>query len=433
VGFGHLFASEIRPQIGAERQLAGAKLPEALAAFRREIHLLLKQANYDLGKQQFNTVASATMKMLNALEKAPARRPGRGDRSASASCCACSRRSPRTSATPCGASWATATTSSGRLARALEAALVQDEIELMLQVNGKLRGAVRVAADAPKDAIEAAALAHEIKFMEGKPPRRSWSCRAAWSTSSADDNEGLHHACRHRFRFLLLPPAPAPGDRAWYEGLRQENARRQYEPGRDINREPPAPSYDAYEQERQRLQRKHAHEPPATARPPPGPRPPRRRTAPRGRLRLQAARRAADALRVDLPGHVALLELTAAIRRQIRANGDTVITDKAAAQVRLEVLADRKEKSSWPSTPRARCASTSCATASSSAWSTSRAARRHAPSEIFLRRDLAFDDTQLLAKEQEEILLYRDMQNDLVQQLLRRLAAAKMPAAAPKP
>ena len=49
--------------------------------------------------------------------------------------------------------------------------------------------------------------------------------------------------------------ASAPGDRGWYEGLRQENARRQYEPGRDINREPPAPSYDAYEKERQRLQK----------------------------------------------------------------------------------------------------------------------------------------------------------------------------------
>lgn len=49
--------------------------------------------------------------------------------------------------------------------------------------------------------------------------------------------------------------AGTPGDRGWYEGLRQENARRQYEPGRDINREPPAPSYDAYEKERQRLQK----------------------------------------------------------------------------------------------------------------------------------------------------------------------------------
>ena len=56
----------------------------------------------------------------------------------------------------------------------LEAALVQDELELMLQVNGKLRGSLRVAADAPKDAIEAAALAHEaaVKFMEGKAPKK---------------------------------------------------------------------------------------------------------------------------------------------------------------------------------------------------------------------------------------------------------------------
>ena len=53
------------------------------------------------------------------------------------------------------------------------------------------------------------------------------------------------------------------------------------------------------------------------------------------------------------------------------------------------------------------------------------------------RRRLAWhlpdDFSRRPLKEQEEILLYRDMQNDLVQQLLRRLAAAKMPAAAPKP
>jgi hypothetical protein len=41
--------------------------------------------------------------------------------------------------------------------------------------------------------------------------------------------------------------------RAFYEDLREENARRQYEPGRDIVRDPPPPSYDAYEKERQRL------------------------------------------------------------------------------------------------------------------------------------------------------------------------------------
>lgn len=49
-------------------------------------------------------------------------------------------------------------------------------------------------------------------------------------------------------------------------------------------------------------------------------------------------------------------------------------------------------------------------------------------SEISLQRDLTYDDTATLAKENEEALLYRDMKNDAVQQLLRRLAAAPVPA-----
>ena len=51
-----------------------------------------------------------------------------------------------------------------------------------------------------------------------------------------------------------------------------------------------------------------------------------------------------------------------------------------------------------------------------------------APTELTLRRNIAFDESQVLAKESEEALLYRDMQSDLVQQILRRLAAIK-PAA----
>ena len=43
--------------------------------------------------------------------------------------------------------------------------------------------------------------------------------------------------------------------------------------------------------------------------------------------------------------------------------------------------------------------------------------------ELLLQRDISFNETQVLAKEAEEGLLYRDMQNDLVQQLMRRLAA----------
>ncbi len=175
--FGHLFATEIRPQIGAQRGLANAKLPEELAAFRREIHLLLKQANYDLGKQQFNTVASATMKMLNAIEKAP--RQGALAAEVLEECFGILLRvlSPLTPHIS-HALWQQLGYGDDILAAAwpepLDAALVQDEIELMLQVNGKLRGSLRVPADAAKDAIEAAAVAHEaaIKFMEGKAPKK---------------------------------------------------------------------------------------------------------------------------------------------------------------------------------------------------------------------------------------------------------------------
>src|SRR5690349_11073151 len=46
-------------------------------------------------------------------------------------------------------------------------------------------------------------------------------------------------------------------------------------------------------------------------------------------------------------------------------------------------------------------------------------------SEIFLTRDMSYNDAQVLAKESEEALLYRDMQSDMVQQILRRLEAAK--------
>ncbi len=47
--------------------------------------------------------------------------------------------------------------------------------------------------------------------------------------------------------------------------------------------------------------------------------------------------------------------------------------------------------------------------------------------EITLQRIFPYDDTQVLAKEQEEALLYRDMRGDLVQQVMRRLALAKPP------
>lgn len=49
------------------------------------------------------------------------------------------------------------------------------------------------------------------------------------------------------------------------------------------------------------------------------------------------------------------------------------------------------------------------------------------PNEIELTRDISFNEGQVLAKESEEALLFRDMQSDMVQQIIRRLVAAKVP------
>ncbi len=47
------------------------------------------------------------------------------------------------------------------------------------------------------------------------------------------------------------------------------------------------------------------------------------------------------------------------------------------------------------------------------------------PGQIVVKRDITFDDSQVLSKQAEEVLLIKDMEDDLVQQLLRRLAASK--------
>ena len=51
------------------------------------------------------------------------------------------------------------------------------------------------------------------------------------------------------------------------------------------------------------------------------------------------------------------------------------------------------------------------------------------PSTVTLTRDMTYDDEQVLAKETEEQLLFRDMQADMVQQIMRRIATAQKPKA----
>ena len=153
-------------------------LPEALATLRRELHLLLRQANYDLGKQQFNTVASAAMKMLNSLEKAPA--DGDAPRAAvlrEGFSILLRLLSPITPHI-CHTLWRELGYGEDILAapwpEPLAEALTQDEEELVLQINGKHRGNLRVKVGADRTAIETAALATDAaqKFMAGTPPKK---------------------------------------------------------------------------------------------------------------------------------------------------------------------------------------------------------------------------------------------------------------------
>jgi len=153
---------------------------KSVAAIRREIHLILKQANYDFQKFQFNTVASAAMKMLNALERADKAAPAYPALARESLSILLRLLSPITPHV-CHHLWRELGFEGGHgdilhapWPEPLEAALAQDEVELVLQVNGKLRGAVKVPSGAAKEQIEAAALASEtaLKYLEGKPAKK---------------------------------------------------------------------------------------------------------------------------------------------------------------------------------------------------------------------------------------------------------------------
>jgi leucyl-tRNA synthetase len=148
---------------------------------RFEIYTLLKQADYDYQRIQYNTVVSACMKMLNAIDDAKLGESAQAD--------------------------AAITELMGVLLRVLypvvphitwklweelgyaavhgdlldapwpvvdESALVTDQLELVLQVNGKLRGNLTVAREASKEQIEQMACAHEavVRNLEGRAPKR---------------------------------------------------------------------------------------------------------------------------------------------------------------------------------------------------------------------------------------------------------------------
>ena len=148
---------------------------------RLEVHTVLKQIAYDYQRMQYNTVVSGSMKLLNALEDF------KTDHSAADTAVLSEGFSILLRvlypATPhlSHALWQDlgyAALHGDLLDTAWPqvdaSALQQDEIELMLQVNGKLRGSILIAAGASKEAIEATALASDAfkAIAQGAAPKK---------------------------------------------------------------------------------------------------------------------------------------------------------------------------------------------------------------------------------------------------------------------
>jgi leucyl-tRNA synthetase len=156
----------------ADALRAGGAL-EGANDLRFELHTVLKQISYDYERMQYNTVVSGAMKLLNALEGFKGDAPGALREGYGILLRALYPACPHIAfqlwrelgfAAELGelldAPWP----------QVDESALKRDEIELVLQVNGKLRGSIRVPADASKGAIEGIAVASEevARFSDGR-------------------------------------------------------------------------------------------------------------------------------------------------------------------------------------------------------------------------------------------------------------------------
>ena len=145
---------------------------------RRKLHQTMAKVADDYGRRkQFNTAVAAVMELLNAYDKTDLNdAAGRSlaQEVLEAAVLMLFPIAPHIGQALYAELKPGADAVHAPFPKADPAALKQDEIELMIQVNGKLRGSLKVAADADKGSIEAAALASEAaqKFMEGKPAKK---------------------------------------------------------------------------------------------------------------------------------------------------------------------------------------------------------------------------------------------------------------------
>lgn len=164
--------------VGRVAAYQGGELSAELKAFRRQLHQTIGKVADDFGRRkQFNTAIAAVMELLNAYAKlTESSETAQAVRQEALECVALM----LYPIVPHICEAVYAELCPGKIAgqqafpKIDESALVQDEIELMLQINGKLRGSLMVAASADKASIEAAALGSPVaqKHLEGNAPKK---------------------------------------------------------------------------------------------------------------------------------------------------------------------------------------------------------------------------------------------------------------------
>jgi LPS-assembly lipoprotein len=115
------------------------------------------------------------------------------------------------------------------------------------------------------------------------------------------------------------------------------------------------------------------------------------------------------------------------LKRSIASSGNVVVEEAAIdrAQVVLDVLADQREKVVVGLNASGQVREFQLRTRLKFKLRTPQGKELIPETELLQQRDISFNESAVLAKEAEENLLYRDMQTDIVQQLMRRLAAVK--------
>lgn len=120
-------------------------------------------------------------------------------------------------------------------------------------------------------------------------------------------------------------------------------------------------------------------------------------------------------------------ELGVALRRGIIATGGTQIVDAPdAAQAQFQLIGEEREKTILSLDASGRVREFQLRARFVFRVHDGKGRDYIPRSEIVVYRDLTFNDSAVLAKDAEELLLYRDMQNDVVQQMLRRLSAVRV-------